>query len=536
MSQERPRRAAQEGQAAVHHDQPWDFERWGGIHPFRTLLEAAPDAIVIVDDAGHIVLVNSQAEQLFGYPRAALLGQPVEILLPERFRTRHLDHRAHYAANPHTRPMGFGLELYALRQDGSEFPVEISLSPVEIAGSLLITSIIRDRTKWREAEEALRVSQSRFASILDIADDAIISVDAEQRITLFNQGAERVFGYEASEVLGQPLDLLLPARFAAGHRAHIDAFAHSLESARRMGERREIFGLRKDGHEFPAEASISKIEFGGERIFTVILRDISERKRAEAARVELIREQAARAAAEEEVLLRDQFLSIASHELRTPLTTLQGYAELLKRRFNQGNGMDGRNLHAVETIFAQSQRLRQLVELLMDLSRIQSGRLTIEQLPVELTTLLRRVVGEMHGMVVKHVLAVELPNEVVWVAGDPVRLEQVFQNLVDNAIKYSPAGGVVTVRLACQQHQVVVSVSDQGIGIPNADLSRLFQPFFRASNVARHRIEGEGLGLAVVDEIVRLHRGTLSVTSVEGEGTTFTVTLPLEPSQADAAL
>lgn len=237
--------------------------------------------------------------------------------------------------------------------------------------------------------------------------------------------------------------------------------------------------------------------------------------------------------AQKAVRLRDQFLSVASHELRTPVTALQGYAELVQRRASREGRLNPRDSRALNVIREQAVRLNQLIDLLLDLSRIQTGRLTIEHAPVDLTALARRMTEGLRATLEQHIVELIAPDAPLLVEGDTLRLEQVVQNLLDNAVKYSPAGGSVGIRLARQDGQAVLAVSDYGIGIPPEELSHLFEPFFRATNTQAYRIQGEGLGLAVVKEIIKLHRGTIEVESTEGKGSTFTVCLPTLPATAE---
>ncbi len=228
------------------------------------------------------------------------------------------------------------------------------------------------------------------------------------------------------------------------------------------------------------------------------------------------------------VLMRDRFLSIASHELKTPLTSLIGYTNLMQRRMSRGEStMTERDSKAVRVIYEQSLRLNRLVTALLDLSRIQSGQLLLELQHIDLKPLLLRIVEELQTTTLHHQLRYEPCEGPVWVLADELRLEQVFQNLIQNAVKYSPEGGSVQVVLSREHTMACVSVQDSGIGIPQASLSHLFDRFYRATNVDGQHISGMGLGLFIVREIVLLHDGSVGVVSREGEGSTFTVELPL---------
>ncbi|WTY68580.1 PAS domain S-box protein [Streptomyces sp. NBC_01410] len=240
---------------------------------FRGLLEAAPDAMVIVDDTGIIKLVNAQTEALFGYQRGELLGRPVELLVPGRFRAHHAGHRDGYANNRQVRPMGAGLELHGLRKDGTEFPVEISLSPLETADGLLVSAAVRDVSDRKAAEE-------RFRGLLEAAPDAMVIVDDTGIIKLVNAQTEALFGYQRGELLGHPVELLVPGRFRAHHAGHRDGYANNRQ-VRPMGAGLELHGLRKDGTEFPVEISLSPLETADGLLVSAAVRDVSDRKAAE---------------------------------------------------------------------------------------------------------------------------------------------------------------------------------------------------------------------------------------------------------------
>jgi signal transduction histidine kinase len=255
--------------------------------------------------------------------------------------------------------------------------------------------------------------------------------------------------------------------------------------------------------------------------------EIVERQRAEQERARmLVREQRARAEAEAAVRVRDQFLSIASHELKTPLTTLLGNIQLIRRRAAREGGMGERNEHLIAVVAQQAERLKRMIEALLDITRIQHGRLTIASQTLDLRALAQRVVEEIQPLHNQHRVEIASYDAPLLISGDELRLEQVLQNIIQNAVKYSPAGGTIVVRVEASGDQARVSIADQGIGIPADDLPQLFQRFYRAGNVDALHISGMGVGLYVVREIVQLHQGVVEVASTEGEGSTFTVCLP----------
>ncbi|NTU79328.1 MAG: response regulator [Chloroflexales bacterium] len=258
-------------------------------------------------------------------------------------------------------------------------------------------------------------------------------------------------------------------------------------------------------------------------------REIEVRERAEQElSAALLREQAARERAEKAVRTRDDFLAVASHELKTPLTAIYGNVEILHRRLTADEETSGRNRRSLQVVLHQVLRLSRMVEMLLDSSRIQNGLLTIEIAPFDLAKMTRRVVLEVEPMLERHQINLVIAEEDLITRGDELRMEQVLYNLVNNAIKYSPNGGTVTVRAERRDGAVTVAVADQGIGIPEHDLPHIFERFYRAESAEVSQIAGMGIGLYVVQQVVVLHGGRIEVSSASWEGSTFTITLPAE--------
>ena len=238
------------------------------------LLEAAPDAIIGVGADGLIALVNAQAERLFGYGRAELLGRPVELLVPEDVRNAHPNHRLRYVSDAHPRPMGAGMPLAGRRKDGSRFPAEISLSPIDTEHGRVVAAAVRDVSDRVRAE-------AKFRGLLEAAPDAIVGVTTDGRISLVNAQTERLFGYGRDELVGEPVEMLVPEYARDRHPGHRDGYLHD-PAPRPMGAEMQLAGRRKDGSHFPAEISLSSIDTGDGVLVSAAVRDVSDRVRAEA--------------------------------------------------------------------------------------------------------------------------------------------------------------------------------------------------------------------------------------------------------------
>ncbi|MDP3671334.1 MAG: response regulator [Telluria sp.] len=370
------------------------------------------------------------------------------------------------------------------------------------------------------------LNYTQLNGILSIADDAIICVDGELKIILFNQGAERLFGWNAGEVTGRELNLLLPARFHAGHSKHIAEFAHSNSSARQMAERRSIFGIRKDGSEFPAEASISKLQAENGLIHTVILRDISVRKAYER---EL---EQARETAEAAMLAKSMFLANMSHEIRTPLNAVIGMTSLLLNTH-----VDDEQRDYAETIRASGEVLLTIINDILDYSKIDIGKLEIERHPFDL----RRCIEESLDLLSSNAsekninLAYFIDDSVpAALVGDVTRLRQVLVNLLSNSIKFTHHGEVLVSVAACLvdelAYEVEFSVKDSGIGIPEQRLPELFQSFTQVDASTTRKYGGTGLGLTISKRLTEVMGGRMWVESEVGVGSTFSFTIVAEAS------
>lgn len=485
---------------------------------FRGLLESAPDAMVIVDEHGLIQLVNVQTEILFEYSRDEMIGQPVELLLPHRYKQSHQAHRKNFFHNPKVRQMGEGRELYGLKKSGIQFPVEISLSPLETEEGILVSAAIRDITERRKAEE-------KFRGLLESAPDAIVIVDEKGHIQLVNVQTEKMFGYDRVDMIGKPVELLLPDRYAQTHRGHRVNFFQS-PKVRAMGEGRELYGKKKSGLEFPVEISLSPLETEEGILVSAAIRDITEKKQMareiSEANVNLeLKVQRRTAELEEKNKELEQFAYVASHDLQEPLRMVTNFLQLLQAKYNAK--LDDKGREYIFFAVDGAARMKLLIQDLLSYSRVNAREMTIEEIDTQRTVnycleVLKDKIQQKEVKITVHPLPVVRANKSL--------TEQLFMNLINNAIKYGTDQGPlieIGTTATSNDHVLGFYVKDNGIGINEKYFDKIFIIFQRLNEKSKY--EGTGMGLAICKKIVEKHGGNIWVESNPGQGSTFYFTM-----------
>ena len=589
----------------------------------NALLEAAPDATICVDSGGRIVLVNAQAERLFGYPREDLAGQPVEILVPDTVKAGHPALRAGYAGDPRPREMGAGIDLSGRRRDGSTFPAEISLSAIDTDEGILVSAAVRDVTERRQAAE----TAGRLASIIESSHDAVISTSLDGTVTSWNPGAERLYGYSAAEMIGHNADVLIPAVRGSAEREALDAIARGermeqyetervrkdgspvavsitmspiadgagtivgmsavardvtaqqradarfrglLEAApdamvcvdsggrivlvnaqteqlfgylredligqpveilvpdaararhaalragyaddprpRAMEAGIELSGRRRDGSTFPAEISLSAIDTEEGLLVSAAVRDVTERLRQQ-----------------DEVKRGyrnlESFAYSVAHDLRTPLRALAGFSAALVEDYGDSLGEVGRGY--AERIEVASLHMSALIDSILHLSHVSRAEINLQavDLGAEAASIAKELQQDSSGRRVR--FTIQRP---AWAMADRILARTLLQNLLGNAWKFTTGRGDATIEFGTMpvtDARVCCYVRDNGAGFDSAYVDQLFQPFQRLHTTGE--FPGIGIGLASVKQIVERHGGRAWAEAAVGGGATFYFTLP----------
>ncbi len=534
---------------------------------FYALFNYASIGIVITNAHGEIQMTNKYIEHQFGYGEKELTGQKVEVLIPRRYSERHIKHRDNFSANPHSRPMGLGMELSGLKKDGTEFPVEVSLGHYKIGEDKYSLAFINDITQRKETEQAIiqlnahleekvkEGSQSLALTVAQLGNQiketerkdaelervnaflnniwnhagAIIFVcDRTGVIQFFNPAAEKGLGYSAEEViLNYKLTKFhteeelnkkaeeLSTQLGKNIKPDFELFAASVEL--NQGNNQEWHYVKKDGSKFYVSLNVTVLKDSHTNIlsYLVIAIDISEKKKAE---TEL------RAALEKEKELNElksRFVSMASHEFRTPLSAVLSSAYLLSK-YTTTEAQPQREKH-IQRIVSSVSSLTEILNDFLSVGKIEEGNIHVHLSEYNIELQMQDVITEVQhllkpgqNIVYKHI------GESNTVCLDPSMMKHILINLLSNAIKFSPEHSDVELTTEKNNMKFVLSVQDKGIGIPKEDKEHLFKRFFRSSNVTN--IQGTGLGLHIVNKYAELLNGVIECDSELGKGTKFIIT------------
>ncbi|HXB42562.1 MAG TPA: PAS domain S-box protein [Puia sp.] len=476
---------------------------------FSALLDAAPDATVIVNEKGIIQMANLQMEKLFGYTKGEITGQPVETLLPQALRTQHVYNRTVFVKEARARSMGVGLELKAIKNDGTSFPVEISLSPIKTSEGLLVSASIRDISLRKTVEEKLKKSQKDFQLLVSsVKDYAILLLDKEGKVASWNSGAEHIKGYTAEEIIGKPLDV-----FYTEEEIEKGEPKKNLQMAMQCGHfETEGWRLRKDGSSFYANIVFTSLldENGNFYGFAKVTKDITEKRKAETALSKLNAE-------------LEAFTYSVSHDLRAPLRGIIGFTAILEEDY--ASKLDDEARRIAKVIRDNTLKMGHLIDDLLAFSHM--GRQEIIKTTIDTSAMVHEIVREQMSL---H----KGLNKIRWdirdltsMNADVNTIRQVWINLISNAMKYSGLQPTAHIEIGSYANngQNVFYVQDDGVGFEEQYADKLFKVFQRLHGA--EEFEGTGVGLALVERIISKHGGNVWAKGKENAGARFSFSLPI---------
>jgi len=530
---------------------------------FEALFEYATMGILVTDSSGKITAINPFALKEFGYTEKELLGKKIETLIPCRFHKKHVHHREKYSENPQIRPIGIGMDLFALRKDGTEFPVEVSLGNYHSNGNEFVIAFISNISVRKEVEvkieqlndeleatvkkrtsdlndtmQQLEMSKNTLEdvlsfqkAILDNAGAMIIATDEKGVIKLFNPETSLNIGYHESEVINRNTPLLFHDKTEiARMRKELfdefgitvkDDFAVLVEKSRRnIHEEEQYTYIRKNGTSFPVSLTITAIRDNDAEItgFMGIAIDISERKKAEEDLLELLEKE------KELNELKSRFVSMASHEFRTPLSTVLSSAYLLEKYITTDE-QPKREMH-LQRIISSVNMLTDILNDFLSLGKIEEGKIQVRLTRFNIKELLTAIAEEIKNMLKKNQNIRYHHEGIPDVVLDASLLKHIIMNLVSNASKFSPEASSIEIKTTNRNKHIILSVKDHGIGISNGDQKHLMERFFRGANAGN--IQGTGLGLHIVSKYAELMNGIVQCKSELEKGTEFFITFNIK--------
>lgn len=481
---------------------------------FAGILEIADDAIISIDANQKITLFNQGAERIFGYAAQDVIGQPLDLLLPTRIAQAHQQHVNEFDRTAaKARRMAERREIFGRRCDGTEFPAEASISKLALGTEKILTVILRDVSERKRSEQALQDVLQRLNFHVENSPLAVIEWDPLLRVSRWSLAAERMFGWQAEEVLGKN----------ASEWQFI--FQEDVEAANQMMarlgsglEQRNVSlnrNHRKDGSILYCEWYNSVLlDTAGNMVSLLsLVQDVTDRQQIER--------------------MKDEFVSVVSHELRTPLTSIHGSLGMLASGLLDADSETGKRL--LHIAVDSTERLVRLVNDILDIERIETHKVTMAKQPCIVADLMTRAIDTMQAFAEKSEVILSVTTIPAQITVDPDRIIQVLTNLLSNAIKFSPKGATIWLSAACQEDQVLFQVKDQGRGIPADRLESIFERFQQVDASDSRNHDGTGLGLAICRSIVHQHEGKIWVESQLGQGSTFYFTLPSSHCEPPAA-
>ncbi len=465
----------------------------------RSLLESTHDAVISINNQGNIIFWNKGAKRIFGYSENEIINKPLVLLIPERFRKDFKKQMEQLLSTGKSKILGKIIEMAGLKKDGSEFYAEQSISSWKIGENLFFTSIVRDISKRKKTEKDLIEKSTAIESSIN----AIAFTDIEENITYVNPSFLKLWGYNtAKEVLGKSITKFWEIEEKA------QEIIRGLN--KKGGWIGELTAKRKDGSLFDVALSTTIVKDSTGNPITIMgsFIDITEQKKIDRAKTE--------------------FISLASHQLRTPLATMNWYLEML---LSEDNGkINTQQKKYLEEAYTANHRLVKLVNALLNVSRIELGTLIVKYRPTNFIEISDSVLDEFSVKIKDKKIKIErnYDKKLPIIKSDPYMIEIIFQNLVSNAVQYTPKNGRVSIEIKKQKSDILIKVADTGYGVPKAQQAKIFEKLFRASNIKEREPDGTGLGLYIVKAVIEQSGGKIWFDSVENKGSTFYVTIPLK--------